>query len=1299
YDWSYQAEEEPTNFALMAFTSSSSNSSSDNETSVPIIEDWVSDSKEDDMPQAPILVAPSIPFRSNPHSNGSRKTKKAYFVCKSEDHFIKDCDFHARKLAQRPYASRDIHKKYAPVNHSKFPLHKVSTAAPPKSQSVLTTADRTISAVKLTFSKTQTKLTSYAVSKSKSPLRRCSRHMTGNMSYLSDFKELDGGYVAFGGNPKGGKITGKGKIKTGKLDFDDVYFVKELKFNLFSVSQMCDKKNSVLFTNTECLVLSSDFKLPDASQVPLRVPRENNMYNVNLKNIIPSRDLTFLFAKATLDESNLWHRRLGHVNFKTINKLVKGNIVRGLPTKVFTNDNSSVACKKGKQHKASYKAVNTACYVQNRVLVTKPHNKTPYELLHGRLPSIGFMRPFGCPVTILNTLDPLGKFQGKVDEGFLIGYSVCTKAFRNNKKDALVDGKEHDDDIQKFVSLDILSSSSGFRNLNGEFEECNNNSSNRFNAASSSISTAGQNSINSTNDFSAAGPSNASMPNLEDLSHDADDVGAEADINNLESIILVSPIPTTKIHKDHPTSQIIGDLSLTTQTRSMARAVRDQEEPKRVHQALKDPSWIEAMQEELLQFKMQKVWILVDLPYGKRAIATKDETSTILKTIITGIENQINHKVKIIRSDNKTEFKNHDLNQFCRMKGIKREFSVARTPQQNVVTERKNRMLIEAAKSMIADSLSPILFWAEAVNTACYVQNRVLVTKPHNKTPYELLLGKTPSIGFMRPFRCIVTIFNTLDPLGKFDGKIDEGFLVGYSVRNGTTWLFDIDTLTQSMNYHPVVIGNQPNHTAGIQGNFDAGKVVKEAESAQQYVLLPLWSTGSKDPQNTDADAAFDDKENESKVHVSPSSSDKPTKHDEKAKREAKGKIPIDLSTEVRDLSDEFKEFSINSTNRVTAASAPVTAVGPNSTSSTNSFNVAGLFDNDVSPNFEIGGKYSFVDPSQYPDNPNIPALEDIVYSDDEEDGGTEADFSNLETSITVNHIPTTKVHKDHPITQIIGDLSSAPQTRSMARMVKEQGGLTQINDEDFHTCMFACFLSQEEPKRVHQALKDPSWIEAMQDELLQFKMQEVWVLVDLPKGKRAIGSKWVFRNKKDKRGIVIRNKAQLVAQGHTQKEGINYKEVFTLVARFEAIQLFLAYVSFMGFMVYQMDVKSDFVYGTIEEEVYVCQPLGFEDLDYPDKVYKVVKALYGLHQAPRAWSETLANYLLENGFQRGKIDHNLFIKKQKGVAGSVNQKDDRIFISQDKYVAEILRKFSLIDGKSVSTPSDTEKPLLKVPD
>ncbi|GJT12044.1 putative ribonuclease H-like domain-containing protein [Tanacetum coccineum] len=220
----------------------------------------------------------------------------------------------------------------------------------------------------------------------------------------------------------------------------------------------------------------------------------------------------------------------------------------------------------------------------------------------------------------------------------------------------------------------------------------------------------------------------------------------------------------------------------------------------------------------------------------------------------------------------------------------------------------------------------------------------------------------------------------------------------------------------------------------------------------------------------------------------------------------------------------------------------------------------------------------------------------------------------------------------------------------------------------------------------------------------------------------------------------MIRNKARLVAQGHRQEEGLDYKEFFAPVARIKAIRLFLAYASFMSFLVYQMDVKSAFLYGTIEEEVYVTQPPGFKDPDHPDKVYKVVKALYGFHQAPRAWYETLANYLLGNGFKRGKIDQILYIKKQKGdillvqvyvddiIFGSTNkelctefeklikdkfqmssmgeltfflglqvqQKEDGIFISHDKYVAEILKKLNYTNVKSASTPIDLEKPLVK---
>ncbi|GJX34366.1 putative ribonuclease H-like domain-containing protein [Tanacetum coccineum] len=290
-------------------------------------------------------------------------------------------------------------------------------------------------------------------------------------------------------------------------------------------------------------------------------------------------------------------------------------------------------------------------------------------------------------------------------------------------------------------------------------------------------------------------------------------------------------------------------------------------------------------------------------------------------------------------------------------------------------------------------------------------------------------------------------------------------------------------------------------------------------------------------------------------------------------------------------------------------------------------------------------------------------------------------------------------------------------------------------------TTLFVCLLSiLGEPKKIAEALQDDSWVQAMQEELLQFKLQQVWVLVDLPHGMKVIGTKWVYRNKRDERGVVVRNKARLVAQGYTQEEGIDYDEVFAPVARIEAIRLFLAFASFMGFIVYQMDVKSAFLYGTIDEEVYVSQPPGFVDPDHPTKVYKVVKALYGLHQAPRAWYATLSTFLEKHGYKRGTIDKTLFIKRDKKdimlvqvyvddiIFGSTNkswcdefealmksrfqmssmgeltfflglqvkQNKGGIFISQDKYVAEILKKFDLVNVKAAITPMETKVPLTK---
>nr|GFA89671.1 putative ribonuclease H-like domain-containing protein [Tanacetum cinerariifolium] len=388
-------------------------------------------------------------------------------------------------------------------------------------------------------------------------------------------------------------------------------------------------------------------------------------------------------------------------------------------------------------------------------------------------------------------------------------------------------------------------------------------------------------------------------------------------------------------------------------------------------------------------------------------LATKDETSPILKTFITGLENQLILKVKVIKSDNRTEFKNSDLNQFCGLKGIKREFSVPRTPQQNGIAERKNMTLIEAARTMLADSLLPIPFWAEAVNTACY-----------SYKDYELSNA-----------------------------------------------------------------GNETNPSAGFQDKFDAEKAGEEID--QQYVFFPMWSSGSTNPQNNDEDAVFDGKE-----------------HDFDAK---KPEFEVILSP-----SSKFEDCSDNNSNEVNAAGFIVPIVGQNSLNSTNPFSVAGLSNDIVSPTYE---KSSFIDASQLPDD--------------------------------LSPIPTTRIQKDHHVSQIIGDLSSTTQTRSMTRVVKDQG---------------------------------------------------------------------------------------------------------------------------------------------------------FEDPDHPDKVYRVVKVLYGLHQAPRVWYETLATYLLENGFQRGTIDQTLFTKKHKEDILLVQiYVDDIIFGATNKDLCKSIEKLMKDKFQMSSIRDCNEKKLIQV--
>nr|GEZ27217.1 putative ribonuclease H-like domain-containing protein [Tanacetum cinerariifolium] len=451
-------EEEPANFALMAITSSSS--SSDNKLSpakpaqdmshttrpmVPIIEDWISESEDESEPNDPQNV-PSF-VHTFEHVKPSGHSDQPVEECRPSN---KGLYFYAKPKAQptpRNYTYSGYNKQHASFTKNHPQKHIVPAAVLTKSKPVSVTAVRPISDAVQKIMVTRPRHAHSLTTKSKSTFRK---HLTRIQSpKISNSPPK----VTAAKASVGGKISGKGKIKTGKLYFEDVYFVKELKFNLFSVSQMCDKKNKVLFTDTECLVLSPDFKLPNESQVLLRVPRENNMYNVNLKDIVPSGDLTCLFAKATIDESNLWHRRLGHINFKTINKLVKGNLVRGLPIKVFENNNTCVACKQGKQHRASCKTKPVSSVYQPffrlhmdlfGLTFVKSLNKKSYCLVvtddYSRFTWVFFLATKDETSPILKTfitgldnqlsLKVKENLKGKVDEGFLVGYSVNSEAFR-----------------------------------------------------------------------------------------------------------------------------------------------------------------------------------------------------------------------------------------------------------------------------------------------------------------------------------------------------------------------------------------------------------------------------------------------------------------------------------------------------------------------------------------------------------------------------------------------------------------------------------------------------------------------------------------------------------------------------------------------------------------------------------------------------------------------------------------------------------------------------------------------------
>ena len=845
--------------------------------------------------------------------------------------------------------------------------------------------------------------------------------MTGDSSLLTKFVEKAGPSITFGDDSKG-YTMGYGLIAKENVIIDEVALVSGLKHNLLSISQLCDKGYKVNFTPAACVVTKGD-----DNNVVLIGQRKGNVYVADF-NSVKSESITCLLSKASSDDSWLWHKRLSHLNFKTLNELVKKDLVRGLPKLEFSKDGLCGACQLGKQKRSSFKSKILSSIVK------------PLQLLH--------MDLFG-PVNIMSI---------------------------SKKKYCLV---------------------------------------------------------------------------------------------------------------------IVDDFSKFT-------------------------------------------WTFF--------LHSKDEAGKIIINHIKALNNNPDVKVGRIRSDNGTEFKNSVMKEFCEEEGIIHEFSAPRTPQQNGVVERKNRTLIEAARTMINEAQLPTYFWAEAVNTACFTQNISLITKPHNLTPFQLFKGKKPTISFLHVFGCKCYVLrNQGENLGKFEAKADEAIFVGYS--DGKSFrVYNLRTNIVMESIHVVFDDKK------IQGFSDEGF----------HDNLRFENEGEGDLYDSD-----DDDDIIQNVGINPGIN-----------------IPTDDS-----LVQETTAIG-NSTEasvETTLEGSVETPQGSSVERMSQSFNQSR--NNEMS---NLGGAFQ---------HGNL-------------------NFNNEATSSRQSLPPQRKWTRDHPFELIIGDANASVQTRRATQ------------DE----CLYSAFLSQDEPKVIEDALKDADWVLAMQEELNQFERNNVWKLVPKPKNRTIVGTRWVFRNKVDENGVVTRNKARLVAKGYSQSEGIDFDETFAPVARLEAIRIFLAYAAHANFKVYQMDVKSAFLNGELEEEVYVSQPPGFEDPEFPEYVYFLLKALYGLKQAPRAWYDTLSQFLLDNHFSRGTVDKTLFYRNVNGafilvqiyvddiIFGSTDEKlckkfanlmksqyemsmmgeltyflglqvkqvKEGIFINQTKYIYDLLKKFDLLDCKEAKTPMPT---------
>ncbi|KAJ9557314.1 hypothetical protein OSB04_011928 [Centaurea solstitialis] len=653
-------------------------------------------------------------------------------------------------------------------------------------------------------------------------------------------------------------------------------------------------------------------------------------------------------------------------------------------------------------------------------------------------------------------------------------------------------------------------------------------------------------------------------------------------------------------------------------------------------------------------------------------LRSKDEAPEIIISVLKEVQVNLQSQAQKIRSDHGTEFKNKVL-------GIKHTFAAVRTPQQNGVVERRNRTLVEAARTMLAYSKLPMFLWAEAVDTACYTQNRSIVNNRFGKTPYELINNQIPNIAHFRVFGCRCFVMNDREDRDKLQAKSDEAIFIGYSKNSIAYRVYNKRTkmVIESMNVkfdpYAEMASDHDSSEPGLTGVIAVNLVNPD------HVTPTKQKDGASTSTNniSDLDLLFENFNNE---YFGSSSSDSTTNN-------YSSSIHRDTTVNVQEpVSISGPSISTISEDTSSVESPQVqTSIIPILENQAITQVQSPIFDSSPIQEADIGLSEDISDPipirmestfDDYPQDlqivPSFESLQDVPTSSFTDSG------YDLQLYRPLPH--TTKWTRDHPLHQIIGDPYAPVQTRSATT----------------NECLFVAFLRNVEPLKVVDALADPDWFIAMQEEINQFVRLKVWRLVPRPEDKSIFDTKWIFKNKKDEDNIVVRNKARLVAKGYRQQEGIDYNETFAPVARIEAIRMFLAYAAHKDFTVYQMDVKTAFLNGVLKEEVYVSQPEGFVDKDHPDHVYILDKALYDdiiFRSTCPNFCETFSKLMMTRCEMSMMGELNFFLGLQ------VKQLSAGIFINQAKYIKDILKKYNLENAKIMKTPMSPSCALDSDPD